>query len=126
MKWASMLPPQAQDFALSFIAKRLAIQLPSKALSSPKEEGLFSSSLAQYIPFIKQLTEKSFPLKHVTMRTLLEVLVLQLRTLTSAIETIDESDSSLDIDLESKHASEYMAAIHVSRSVHAPCLVLTA
>ena len=112
-----MLPPQAQDYALSFIAKRLAIQVPSRALPAPNSDGFAASSLAQFIPFIQQLTDYTFPLQHVSMRTLVEVVILQLRALASAIETIDESDLRLDMDMdmEAKHAAEGLEMIHVRK-----------
>ena len=114
LTWASMLPPQCQDYALSFIAKRLAIQVPSKALDMKKCDDFFSSSLSRYIPFIKQLSDKTFPLPHVSMKTLLEVVVLQLRALVTAVETIDESTSQLDLDEEASHAAEALRIINVS------------
>jgi hypothetical protein len=130
LQWAAMLSPQCQDFALSFIARRVAVQLPSRTFTTPtvtsekekeeeegKEEDFFSSSLSHYIPFLKELFEQTFPLRHVSMRTLLEVLVLQLRCLAAAIETIDESDSRLDMNREAKHATQALAMIHVSRII---------
>ena len=113
-----MLPPQAQDYALSFMARRLAIQMPSVPLPNPSCNELFSSSLSRYIPFIKLVVDKAFPMQHVTMQTLTEVVVLQLRSLASAIETVDESDSDLNIDLEAKQASEYLALINVRCTCH--------
>lgn len=127
-----MLPPQAQDYALAFIARRLAIQVPSSTLTSTRDShsspapsppdstatapaaDFFSSSLAQYIPFLQQLSDKTFPLQHVSIRTLVEVLILQLRAMASAIETIDESDTVLDMDKEAEHAAQGLGMIHVS------------
>lgn len=114
LAWAAMLPPYAQDYALAFIAKRLAIQVPSKSITDcNNSEEFFASSLAQYVPFIQSLVDQSFPLVHVSMKTLLEVIMLQLRALMTAVTTIDESDSQLDLDREERLAAAGRGIIKV-------------